>query len=183
MLQGQLGPHFEPLVSWRAGTRTLASADITHATQSWWADQVCKVSVNRLASSGTLRDQLRRSCQHGVLASAWLDATPSPHLHTSLADEEFSLLVKFWLGLPILPEKQVLPGCPECGGATDPFGDHFVSCCKNGFAQRHHAVRDAFHDICVRTRIMVQKEVQASDDDRRRPQQIFCCWGGTRVKM
>ena len=72
-----------------------------------------------------------------------------------------------------MPEKQVLPGCPECGGATDPFGDHFVSCCKNGFAQRHNAVRDAFHDICVRNRIMVQKEVQASDDDRRRPADLL----------
>lgn len=63
LLQGQIGPEFEPLKNWRAGTRSLDTADQSHTTQKWWADQVSKVLANRLPEGRTARDQIRLASQ------------------------------------------------------------------------------------------------------------------------
>ena len=94
------------------------------------------------------------------MATGWLRALPSKALQTEIPDIEFRLLLRWWLGLPVLPVGVSLPECPLCRGSIDPFGDHFVCCELNGSTQRHNAFRDAFRTMCVRFGVVVQKEAE-----------------------
>ena len=170
-LQAQLGPHHEPLSSWILGHSTLASATNDHATQRWWAELVFKVQSQRLDSTGSSRDRTRRACQKGPVATGWLNALPSRVQQTEIPDTEFRLLLRWWLGLPILPTGVTLPGCPLCKESIDPFGDHLVCCEQNGCAQRHNAFRNAFFALCVRSGLAAQKEAQCVGG--RRPADIL----------
>ena len=91
--------------------------------------------------------------------------------HTDFPDTEYRLLLRWWLGLPILPVGVTLPGCPLCRGSIDPFGDHFLCCEQNGSTQRHNAFRNAFHEMCVRYGIEVEKEAECLAG--RRPADIL----------
>ena len=170
-LQLQLGPNMEPLASWLSGTTPLSSATKDHATQRWWAEKVAEVQGQRLDSSGSARDRSRRVCQRGPVATGWLRALPNKALRTEIPDTEFRLLLRWWLGLPLLPVGVSLPGCPLCRESIDPFGDHFVGCEHNGCSQRHNAFRDAFHALCTRYGMAVEKEAECIAG--RRPADIL----------
>ena len=171
-LQVQLGPNMEPLASWLSGTSSISSATEDHTTQGWWAEKVADVQSQRLETAGSARDRSRRVCQQGPVATGWLQALPNKALRTEIPDAEFRLLLRWWLGLPILPVGVTLPGCPLCRGSIDPFGDHFVCCEQNGSTQRHNAFRDAFHAMCARYGVTVEKEAESVSlaGDRR----TFC---------
>ena len=168
-LQAQLGPNMDPLAGWILGTTPLATATKTHATQKWWAEQVYDAQDHHLNAMGSVRDRVRRVSQKGPLATGWLRTLPSKARH--IPDAEFRLLLTWWLGLPILRTGVTLPGCPLCGEAIDPFGDHFVCCERNGCTQRHNAVRDAFFAMCVRAGMAVEKEARCVG--QRRPADIL----------
>ena len=159
-LQRQLGPNMDPLESWLSGTAALSSATKEHATQKWWAERVSDVQSQRLDVQGSARDRVRRACQKGPVATGWLTVLPNKAHRTEIPDTEFRLLLRWWLGLPLLPVGATLPGCPLCRGSIDPFGDHFVCCEQNGCTQRHNAFRNAFHAMCVRYGIAVEKEAE-----------------------
>jgi hypothetical protein len=156
-LQSQVGPHQEPLASLLSGTSALSPATNEHTTQKWWAEKVVDMQSQRLDSSGTARDRTRRVCQKGPVATGWLGALLNNALRTEIPDIEFRLLLRWWLGIPILPSGETLPRCPLCMGSIYPFGDHFVGYEQNGCTQRHNAFRDAFQAMCVRYGIAVQK--------------------------
>ena len=80
-------------------------------------------------------------------------------------------LLRWWLGLPILPTGLTLPGCPLCQEPVDPFGDHFVCCDQSGSTRRHNALRDAIFDALVRSSIPAAKE--QSCNGRQRPADIL----------
>ena len=170
-LQAQLGPNMDPLSSWILDISTLASATQQHATQKWWAEQVSTAQSQRLDQQGSVRDRVRRACQKGPVATGWLRTLPSTSRRTDIPDTHFRLLLRWWLGLPILPAGVTLPGCPLCRGSIDPFGDHFVCCELNGCAQRHNAFRNTFHALCVRSGIAVEKEAECVAG--RRPADIL----------
>lgn len=170
-LQVQLGPNMDPLAGWLSGTTTLESATEEHATQRWWAEKVSTAQSQRLDTAGSARDRVRRACQKGPVATGWLSALPNTALRTVIPDTEFRLLLRWWLGLPILPVGATLPGCPLCRGSIDPFGDHFVCCEHNGSTQRHNAFRNAFHAVCVRYGIAVEREAECVAG--RRPADIL----------
>ena len=170
-LQAQLGPNMDPLARWIVDNKQLSSATDEHATQKWWAEQVADVQNQRLATKGTARDRTRRVCQQGPVATGWLCVLPNRGLRTTIPDSEFRLLVRWWLGLPILPVGATLPGCPLCRASIDPFGDHLVCCELNGCTQRHNAFRNAFHAICSRHGIAVEKEAECVAG--RRPADIL----------
>ena len=169
--QSQVGPHQEPLASLLSGTSALSSATNEHTTQKWWAQKVVDMQSQRLDSSGTARDRTRRVCQKGPVATGWLGALLNNALRTEIPDIEFRLLLRWWLCIPILPSRETLPRCPLCMGSIYPFGDHFVGYEQNGCTQRHNAFRDAFHAMCVRYGITVQKEAECVAG--RRPADIL----------
>jgi hypothetical protein len=170
-LQGQLGPNFEPLAGWNANPSQFASATFDHASQRWWAEHVAKERRSRLTHLGTARDMARLQSQSGVISNGWMSVLPSRALRTDISDVDYRILLRWWLGLPLLPVGCTLPGCPACGEPVDPFGDHFVCCDLNGSTRRHNALRDAMFDVLVQGSILAAKEVNSGN--RKRPADIL----------
>ena len=161
-----LGPNHDPVSRWTLAPYAIATADLSFAKQSWWAGQVAEARRIRLPSFGTARDHVRLLNQEGPFASAWLSAIPNRAVNNVLVDSDFRSLCRYWLGLPLLPQGESLPPCPECKGALDPFGDHFVTCRKNGTTRRHNTLRDAWAQVLASSNIRHVKEVSASGGDR-----------------
>ena len=170
-LRSQLGPNFEPLAAWHANPRQIASASIDHASQRWWAEDVAVEQRSRLCQLGTARDMARLQCQGGPIANGWMSVLPSRVLRTDIRDPDYRLLLRWWLGLPILPTGRTLPGCPLCAEPVDPFGDHFVCCERSGNSRRHNALRDAIFAVLTKSAIACAKEVCCGG--RRRPADIL----------
>ena len=70
--------------------------------------------------------------------------------------------------------------CPACGEALDPFGDHLLSCHKNGITHRHNLLRDAWAEVLGRAGIPHAREVmipaglgRSSTFARERPADIL----------
>ena len=59
-----------------------------------------------------------------------------------------------------------MPPCPECQEPLDAFGDHFVTCRKNGFTRRHNSLRDAWAHVLAAAGIRHAKEVSIPNGDR-----------------
>jgi len=169
--RSQLGPNFEPLAAWDANPRLIASASIDHASQRWWAGHVAVEQRSRLCQLGTARDMARLQCQGGPIANGWMSVLPSRALRTDICDPDYRLLLRWWLGLPILPIGRTLPGCPLCAEPVDPFGDHFVCCDRSGISRRHNALRDAIFEVLVSSTIPAAKEVSCGG--RQRPADIL----------
>jgi hypothetical protein len=170
-LRAQLGPNFEPLKQWHADPRQLASASTDHASQRWWAGHVAVEQRARLCKLGSARGMARLQCQGGPISNGWMSVLPSRAMHTDISDADYRLLLRWWLGLPLLPLQLTLPGCPLCGEAVDPFGDHFVCCAKNGGTRLHNALRDAIFDVLIGGSIPAAKEVNVGNG--RRPADIL----------
>ena len=170
-LRRQVGPNFEPLASWNKDPSHIASASTDHASQRWWAEHVAVEQRSRHCQLGTARDMARLQCQGGPIANGWMSVLPSRSLRTDISDPDYRLLLRWWLGLPILPVGHTLPGCPMCAEPVDPFGDHFVCCDKSGSTRRHNAVRDAIFDVLIGSNIPSAKEVSCGT--RQRPADIL----------
>ena len=162
-LRVQLGPNFEPLAGWHTAPKQLASASIDHASQRWWAAQVAKEQRSQVCHLGSARDMARLHSQEGAISNGWMSVLPSRTLRTDISDVDYRVLLRWWLGLPLLPLGRTLPDCPACGEPVDPFGDHFVCCDKNGGTRRHNALRDALFDVLVRNSIPAAKEVTSGN--------------------
>ena len=170
-LRDQLGPKFDPIAQWHADPRQFASASFDHASQRWWAGHVAMEQRSRLCKVGTARDMARLQCQAGPVANGWMSVLPNRATRTDICDPDYRLLLRWWLGLPILPVGQTLPSCPLCGEPVDAFGDHLVCCDKNGNTRRHNALRDAIFDVLIASAIPSAKEVTSGD--RQRPADIL----------
>ena len=173
-LRGQLGPNFEPLAGWSADSKQLASASSDHASQRWWAEQVATEQRSRLCHLGSARDQARLRSQEGPISNGWMSVLPSRALRTDIGDVEYRVLLRWWLGLPLLPLGRTLPGCPLCGEPVDAYGDHFVCCNKNGISRRHNALRDALFNVLVQHAIPVLKE--DGTEGRRQADVLLVGW-------
>ena len=165
-----LGGHHEPVGQWLADVHKVKMAEPAHCKQSWWAEQVARARRAKLPSLGTARDRARLDAQEGALAHAWLTVVPSRTLGTCLSDSDFRSLCRFWLGIPLLPD-----GChwicPACGDPCDAYGDHWVSCPKNGISRRHNSLRDELARILAAASVQHAKEVTSGD--RKRPADIL----------
>ena len=73
-------------------------------------------------------------------------------------------------GLPLFQDGST-PECPVCREACDPFGDHFVTCKKNGWTRRHNVLRDEICRVLSSASIPFEKEVVAQR--RERPADIL----------
>jgi len=76
-----------------------------------------------------------------------------------LAGANYSTLLKWHLGVPLLPADCAGRPCPLGGGLVDIFGDHAVSCKKSGFGDRHLGSQSFFCQVLTQTRIPHDREV------------------------
>ena len=125
------------------------------------------VRRDQLPWKGSARDHVRLACSQGPVSGEWLAVHPAPSLNTVITDRDFRSLCRWWLGLPLLADSSArVPLCPLCATPVDIFGDHFVSCPKNGPTARHNALRDAWAQVLVSGGISHAKEVATLRRDR-----------------
>ena len=128
---------------------------------------------DRLTHRGPLRDQVRMRSLAGPIAGKWMEALPSAAMNTIIADADFRGLCRWHLGLPLLSLDDPVQECPLCPSTVDPFGDHMVTCKKNGISRRHNALRDTFAALLSQLGLAYKKEVMAPDASR--PADILLC--------
>ena len=112
-------------------------------------------SKRELIDVSSVRDGHRLLCLSFPLNGAWLSCTPSTVDNLAIRDAEFRSLVKYRLGLPILPPATIGTPCPFCQA---PVGDHCLNCSKSRQWARHNAVRDFLHQTFQKCGSRAEKE-------------------------
>ena len=168
-LSTYLGPAFKPLAGWadlRTVTYNRLDPEPHHLKQHWWAGVLYEGLVTQLQSMGSMWDQARLACQQAPHSSAWLTAPPVPALGLKFGSREYRLLLGWWLGVPLLAEDTSASRCPQCGDSVDIYGDHAVSCRRNGPWLRHRALQDTLQAMLVGSGIAARREVSVGSKDR-----------------
>jgi len=97
-----------------------------------------------------------------------------------LTGAHYSTLLKWHLGVPLLPADCVGRPCPLCGGPLDVFGDHAVSCKKSGFVDRHLGTRTFFCQVLTQSRVPHDREVDIAGNGRRPAEILLKTWDERR---
>jgi len=106
--------------------------------QHWWSARLTQVKGVPLLEAATGRNVPRLESQRAGKAGGWLSPPPPvAGQGLCLAGTNYSTLLKWHLGVPLLPADCAGRPCPLCGGPVDIFGNHAVSCKKSGFGDRH----------------------------------------------
>ena len=135
-----------PLAGWRERPATICSAQSLHRQQRWWAEHVVEAQAERLRVlvQGTARDAARLALQCKGQGTGWMHVAPHPGLDTVMGHAEYQLGLRWWLGLPLVPDMADGEVCPKCHAtALDRFGDHLMCCRQNNFSARHGALQDS----------------------------------------
>ena len=162
-VQARLGPIFEPLQSWHRDPSRAASADEVQARQHWWGERWYKAQAKALGDGLPARDQARVALQQSQRGAAWLAVSPSVGLGTELNNDECRLLLRFWLGAPLIPSQWQGAACPLCNQVLDTMGDHMVCCNKNDIKQRHSVLQGALSDLAQLAGVPTSLEVALPD--------------------
>ena len=163
-----LGP-IQPLQAWAGDSALLKLADPTHRKQQWWSDAVYSATSVSFQEALQGADAVRFASQCTPHAMAWASVVPAEALRTLIPATDFRCLLRFHLGVPLLPSAG--PQCPKCDATLDAFGHHLVCCNRNGIVQRHGAVQDAVFRLAHAAGFTVRKEQMAPD--RSRPGDVF----------
>jgi len=92
-------------------------------------------------------------------AGDWLNTVPVKALGLHLRPREFTVAVKYRLGVRVYPEAGP---CTACGEDSDVFGDHAVGCGKEGERIfRHNVLRDALYQTAKQASLAPAKEQSA----------------------
>ena len=126
----------------------------------------------QISESGNVRDMARFSSLGLPNAGAWLNVIPSPSLGLHLRPSEFTVSVKYRLGMDIF----LCAGkCTACPHQSDKRGDHAISCGYEGERiARHDHLRNALFNTCSQACLGPTKEVRdlISGSDAR-PADLF----------
>jgi len=97
-----------------------------------------------------------------------------------LTGAHYSTLLKWHLGVPLLPADGAGRPCPLCGGPVDIFGHHDVSCKKSGFGERHLGTQSFLCQVLTQARIPHDREVDIAGNGRRPADVLLRAWDGKR---
>lgn len=124
-------------------------ASSTKLQQRFLSASVDKRDHEALLEIASRADRARLFSIGADHASAWLRAPPSSGLGLAIPPDVMSVLVKWWLGLPVSSEGT---SCSRClTQALDTSGHHALTC-KRGphVTARHNALRDCLAQYCRR---------------------------------
>ena len=104
-----------------------------------------------------------------------MSVTPSAPLRTIISSEDYSLALKWWLGLPLFLGPEDERTCPGCCRPCDLFGDLLLCCERNNFSRRHNAVQEAIANLLQASGQGFTTEVKIPDcpDGELRPADIL----------
>jgi len=110
-LNARLPPALEPLASWtRTGKLELPDGDVRQ--QHWWSSRNTQVKAAALLDPATGRDVPRLEVQRTGKAGGWLSAHPVADQGLCLTGGNYSTLLKWHLGVPLLPADCAGRPCP-----------------------------------------------------------------------
>jgi len=131
-LNSRMPPALEPLASWtRTGKVELPDGDVRR--QHWWSSRVTQAKAAALLEAATGEKFHRLEAKRAGKACGWLSPPPVAGQGLCLIGANYSTLLKWQLGMPLLPADCAGRPCPLCGGPVDVFGDHAVAYKKSGF--------------------------------------------------
>jgi len=120
-------------------------------------------------SAATLDGKARLRGQSGSSASSWITAIPSRELGFAFSSREYVTLMKWWLGLHVIPQNQL---CATCGEKSDPGGYHALVCKKSGgTVYRHNSLCKEFAAFCRGAYLCPSMEVSFGEGTR--PADVF----------
>jgi hypothetical protein len=164
-----LGSCRNPLPEWLAARKIPSAGVLVEGQclkQQYWSGLwSTKVGEELLLTVGQ-RDTVRLLRQREPHAGAWLSAYPSEALGLHFGDEEFRLLLKFHLGLPVMHVEETGCACEDCGEPLDIFGDHAVSCRMAGAYSRHNQVASSLEAIAKAAGFVTHREVPVDGLER-----------------
>jgi hypothetical protein len=152
-------------LSWMKSFSYPFAAHTDYASLSWWSTQLQERHYDLIIDGASAPDRARLRCVRGESAGAWLEPCPMEPLGLSLRPEEFTVLIKWWLGLNVAPLVEAST-CPLCGDTMDVFGDHVLCCRKSGFYTRHQAVVEFLWYVTTAAGFGVHQEVALSNGQR-----------------
>ncbi len=103
-------------------------------------------------------------------ASSWLFCSPIPY--TRLNNQQFTMLLQFWLGVKICPDNI---NCRYCGSKMDRYAHHAIQCMRGPhMVKRHNQVRNFLYRKMKAAGWEVELEKKyLSNKDNTRPADIF----------
>jgi hypothetical protein len=150
-------------------------------SQDYWGTLFHRHFRQTLVRGSPARDRVRLEFQQEGTCTGWLTASPAAALGNSFPASDFRLLLKWHLGIPILPDSCAGLACPACSAPVDIFGDHAVSCHKGSLWNRHFHVQDFLLQTANRSGVPCQREVSVADNSQERPADLFFPrWDGPR---
>ena len=170
LVKGLLGnddaeAHFslpEPLldsISARQGepTSTEALVGVTQKMASLKVDLFNQsLLLNHFHTEGNTREIARMASLGLPHASDWLSVCPSPALGLHLRGPEFTLALKYRLGVPLYGSEGE---CPACHLPSDQMGDHALSCAQYGDRiARHNLLRDILFETAASAALAPARE-------------------------
>ena len=178
-LTEQIGPNCHPLSEWlQIGKMSPIEPD--HMKQKWWSEKVSASRRSALLLDAAPRDVVRLRCQASPTASAWSRAPPSRGLGTKIPRDRYRIMLRWHLGLPILPPSSAGKACPLCGRAMDIFGDHAVSCNRNNLWRRHFLLQDFLLRLLRAAGFQATREESLGGTDRREADILIQNWDGIK---
>jgi len=111
-------------------------------------------------------------------AGAWLTVAPNKFLYLNMHPIDFSICLRYRLGVSVHQEGEM---CPVCNEETlDANGNHGVNCKKSGdMISRHNAIRDYLASQCQTAQLSPRTEV--GDEGNLRPGDVFLPrWAGIK---
>ena len=110
--------------------------------------------VGGLDISSTETNRLGLKCHAGD----WLNVVPSTALGLHLRPQEFVMVARYRLGLPLY---NMDGPCPACHRLSDKQGNHAMCCGSGGeHISRHNHLRDHLHDTAVAAGLGPAREVR-----------------------
>ena len=173
-------PEFEPVKYWSHSRRIDASNE-DGLKQAWWTAKLTDFRSQTLLRLCATRDVARVSVQaSGGGAGSWMLAPPNMGDGSRMNPTEYGLLLRWHLGLPVMPTQWAGAGCPKCGSACDAHGDHAVSCQKGLVTLRHHGVVNYICQVLQTAKIPFERESACLGDGRRPADILLKGWEGRR---
>ena len=123
----------------------------------------------------------RLTSQSGVHASRWLTVVPDPARHQDFAPREYTMLLRWWLGMDVY---ESAGPCPACGQHMDTKGYHAL-CCKKwgGKVYRHHTLCNVYATFARGAFLAPQREVSVGGG-RTRPADVYLpIWEGRPLAL